>query len=415
MAVFEFKLPDIGEGIVEGEIVKWLVKEGDPVAEDQSLVEVMTDKATVVIPSPRKGRVAKLHGAEGQMAKVHAVLVTLDVSEGAGAAAAPKAEPVVTVAPAEQARAPAPHPNGANKVLATPVTRKIARERGIDLAAVEGSGPNGRVLKADVLKVVEGRNVPAAAAAAPRAAIVHAPVTASEGDQRVPLKGVRRAIARKMVESKFTAPHYTFVEEMDATELKALRARLNQRLAAETPSAKLSYLPFIAKAVIAALRKFPNLNANFDEATQELVVRSKVNLGVAVASDEGLVVPVIKDAGAKSLRELSSEIVMLAEAARTRRARPEDLTGGTFTISSLGEQGGLFATPILNHPEVGILGVHRMRQQPVVREGRIEVRDMMHLSLSFDHRVIDGAIGAAFTYEVIKYLETPDLLMLELR
>ncbi|HEY3451012.1 MAG TPA: dihydrolipoamide acetyltransferase family protein [Myxococcales bacterium] len=411
MAVFEFKLPDIGEGIVEGEIVKWLVKEGDEVAEDQPLVEVMTDKATVVIPSPRKGRVTRLHGAEGQMAKVHSVLVTLELAGDGVAPAA--ARPVASVS-AEIPSAPAllPAAEAAGKVLATPVTRRIARERGINLATVEGSGPNGRVLKADVLKLADGQQ---AAPSAARVAIVHAPVVPGEGDQRIPLKGVRRAIARKMVESKFTAPHYTFVEEMDATELKALRARLNERLGKETPSAKLSFLPFIAKAVVAALRKFPQLNANFDEAAQELVVRAKVNLGIAVASDEGLVVPVVKDAGAKTLRELSTEIAALAEAARTRKVRPEDIAGGTFTITSLGEQGGLFATPILNHPEVAILGVHRMRQRPVVREGRIEVREMMNLSLSFDHRVIDGAVGAKFTYEVIKYLEAPDLLMLDLR
>lgn len=412
MAVFEFKLPDIGEGIVEGEIVKWLVQEGEEVAEDQSLVEVMTDKATVVIPSPRKGRVVRRHGDEGQVAKVHAVLVTLEVAENGVAGAQAPEGPAAVVA--EPVRMAAGASTSGGKVLATPVTRRIARERGVDLAAVEGSGPNGRVLKSDVLKFVDGDK--AAPSVAPvRPSFAHAPVASGEGDRRLPLKGVRRAIARKMVESKFTAPHYTFVEELDATELKALRARLNERLAKETPNAKLSYLPFIAKAVIAALRKFPNLNANFDEAAQELVVRSKVNLGIAVASDEGLVVPVVKDAGAKSLRELSGEIAALAEAARTRKARPEDLTGGTFTITSLGEQGGLFATPILNHPEVAILGVHRMRPRPVVREGRIEVREMMYLSLSFDHRVIDGAVGAAFTYEVIKVLETPDLLMLDLR
>ena len=402
MAAFELKLPDLGEGIVEGEIVRWLVKEGDEVAEDQPLVEVMTDKATVVIPSPRRGRVARLHGGEGQTAKVHGSLVTLEVADEGAQAQAP--------APGPEASPLAAGPQA--KVLATPVTRRIARERGLDLGAVKGSGPNGRVLKADVLGAGDGR---AQASPAPGKAEPAAPEAAG-GDRRVPLRGLRRAIARKMVQSKFTAPHYTFVEELDATALKALRARLIERLAKRPGGgARLSFLPFIAKAAVAALREFPGLNANFDEAAQELVVRSKVNLGIAVASDEGLLVPVIKDAGAKTLRQLSEEMAALAAAARSRRARPEELSGGTFTITSLGEQGGLFATPIINYPEVAILGVHRMRPRPVVREGRIEIREVMYLSLSLDHRVVDGAVGAAFTYAVIGLLETPESLMLELR
>ena len=399
MASYEFKLPDIGEGIVEGEIVKWLVREGDEVAEDQAMVEVMTDKATVVIPSPRRGRVAKLHGREGEIAKVHAPLVTLEI-DAASASASPA--PAKIAEEVKAAPAVAATDAQVGKVLATPVTRRIAREHGIDLAAVEGTGPGGRVLKSDVLRKVEGK-----------AASPSAPVVAAEGDQRIPLRGLRRAIAKKMVESKFTAPHYTFVEEMDATELKAVRARLNERLAKEG-AAKLSYLPFIAKAIVSGFRKHPQLNATFDEAAQELVVRAQVNLGIAVATEEGLVVPVVHDVRAKTVRQLSAEIDSLARAAREKRLRREDLSGGTFTVTSLGEQGGLFATPIINHPEVAILGVHRMRPRPVVREGRIEVRDMMYLSLSFDHRVIDGAIGASFTYEIIRCLEAPELLMLEL-
>ncbi len=404
MSTFEFKLPDIGEGIVEGEIVKWLVKEGDEVAEDQPMVEVMTDKATVVIPSPRKGRVVRLHGVEGAIARVHAALVTLEVG---GAQVAPSAPPQSEAA----VSAPVIAPPAAGKVLATPVTRKIAAEHGIDLSKVGGSGPNGRVLKADVLKVVEAKAVapPAPAASGPAPTVACSP-----GDERIPLRGLRRAIAKKMVQSKFTAPHYTFVEELDATELKALRARLNERLA-KGGGAKLSFLPFIAKALVSALRKFPHLNANFDEAAQELVVRHPVNLGIAVSTEEGLTVPVLKDVQAKTLAQLSEETGTLAAAARERRLRPEDVTGGTFTVTSLGETGGLFATPIINHPEVAILGVHRMRQRPVVREGRIEIREMLNLSLSLDHRVIDGAVGAAFTYELIRLLETPELLLLEMK
>jgi pyruvate dehydrogenase E2 component (dihydrolipoamide acetyltransferase) len=413
MATFEFKLPDIGEGIVEGEIVKWLVQVGDALEEDQPMVEVMTDKATVTISSPRAGRVAVLHGKEGELARVHAPLVTLSVEEDAApsngevraGAGAPELVP-----PASLAREVAPlWSTSASKVLASPVTRRIAREHGVDLKAVQGTGPSGRVLKTDVLRLVAQEPLAAPASALPVARAI-APL---EGDERIPLKGLRRAIARHMVQSKLTAPHYTFVEELDATELKALRARLNERLRAAEETLQLSFLPFIAKALAASLRAHPRVNANFDEVTQELVVRRPVNLGVAVATDEGLIVPVVRDVQHKGLRALAEEIGALAAAARERRVRPEDLSGGTFTVTSLGEAGGLFATPIINHPEVAILGVHRIRPRPVVREGQIVAREMTYLSLSLDHRVIDGAIGAAFLYEVIRYLEAPELLMLE--
>jgi pyruvate dehydrogenase E2 component (dihydrolipoamide acetyltransferase) len=409
MATFEFKLPDIGEGIVEGEIVHWLVQVGDAVKEDQALVEVMTDKATVTISSPRAGRVVALHGKEGEVAKVQATLVTLSVEEEAGAPAPLAGNGQIRAGgpellPAAAARAPAERP--ALRVLASPVTRRIAREHGVDLGAIHGSGPGGRVLKDDVMRLVAG----GAAQEPPKGQPLLPP---REGDERIPLKGVRRAIARHMVASKFTAPHYTFVEEVDATELKALRARLNERLKESGDPLRLSYLPFIAKALVAAFAKHPRLNANFDEAAQELVVRRAVNLGVAVATDEGLIVPVIRGAQQKSLRALAQEIGALAAAARERRVRPEELGGGTFTVTSLGAAGGLFATPIINHPEVAILGVHRIRPQPVVRQGQIAVREMMYLSLSLDHRVIDGAMGAAFLYDVIRILEAPELLMLD--
>jgi pyruvate dehydrogenase E2 component (dihydrolipoamide acetyltransferase) len=411
MATFEFKLPDIGEGIVEGEIVHWLVQVGDAVEEDQALVEVMTDKATVTISSPRAGRVVALHGKEGEVAKVQATLVTLSVEDEAAGAPAPSAGNgeirvgTPDLLPAAAARVPAERP--ALRVLASPVTRRIAREHGVDLGVIHGSGPGGRVLKDDVMRLVAG-------GAAQEPTKGQPPLPQREGDERIPLKGVRRAIARHMVASKFTAPHYTFVEEVDATELKALRARLNDRLKESGDPLRLSYLPFIAKALVAAFAKHPRLNANFDEGAQELVVRRAVNLGIAVATDEGLIVPVIRGAQRKSLRALAQEINALAAAARERRVRPEDLGGGTFTVTSLGAAGGLFATPIINHPEVAILGVHRIRPRPVVHQGQIAVREMMYLSLSLDHRVIDGAMGAAFLYDVIRVLEAPELLMLDL-
>jgi pyruvate dehydrogenase E2 component (dihydrolipoamide acetyltransferase) len=426
MAIFEFKLPDLGEGVMEGELVKWHVKEGDAVKEDQTLAEVMTDKATVTVPSPKAGRVVKTHGKEGDIAKVHQLLVTLEVegavpaqagghgAHGGAAAPAPAAAPsAVAAAPVAAASNGAAAP--ATKVLATPVTRRMAREHGLDLSAITGSGPQGRVTKADVVAALEGggqKNVVAPAAPQQQARPAAPPVATGRADERVPLRGLRKKIAEKMVRSKFTMPHFAFVEEVDATDLVALRARLNKQLAAAGDNTKLNYLPFIIKATIAALKKYPHLNANFDEATQELVVRGEYNIGMAVATPDGLTVAVVKDADRLTLAELAKETARLGAAARERKLKMEELTGGTFTITSLGQSGGLFATPIINHPEVGIMGVHKLKQRPAVKDGQVVVRDMMNLSLSCDHRVIDGSVAADFVYEVIKYLEKPDLLFL---
>ncbi|WP_404362317.1 dihydrolipoamide acetyltransferase family protein [Corallococcus coralloides] len=416
MATFEFKLPDLGEGVAEGELVKWHVKEGDLVKEDQVLCEVMTDKATVTVPSPHAGRVVKTHGREGDMAKVHQLLVTLEMEGGAHASQGAPASHGAPAAPAPspaQAAAPAAPASG-TKVLATPVTRRMAREHGLDLAEISGSGPQGRVTKADVVAALEGGNgAPRKNEVAPQAARPAAPPVASgKGDERIALRGLRKKIAEKMVRSKFTMPHFAFVEEVDATDLVALRTRLNSQLAAAGDGTKLTYLPFIVKATIAAMKKFPHLNANFDEATQELVVRGEYNIGIAVATPDGLTVAVVRNADQLTLGELAKEISRLSVAARDRKLKMEELTGGTFTITSLGQSGGLFATPILNHPEVGILGVHKLKKRPAVKNDQVVVRDMMNLSLSCDHRVIDGDVAASFVYEIIKYLEAPDLLFL---
>jgi pyruvate dehydrogenase E2 component (dihydrolipoamide acetyltransferase) len=437
MTTYEFKLPDIGEGVVEGEIVKWLVKAGETVAEDQPLVEVMTDKATVTIPSPKKGKVIQTHGNEGDIAKVHQTLVTLELQAG-GSSIAPSAEsrpaagavapkPIAARSEAETptvARKAAETPtvvrnaaetNGgpqSGRVLATPVTRRMAREHGLQIDQISGSGPQGRVTKADVM-VAMGQGAGAAPVAARSAR--PAALTASRDDQRIPLKGLRRRVAEKMVRSKFTAPHYTFVEEMDASALVAVRQRLNEAIVGSGRGSKISYLPFICKALVAAMKKFPTLNANFDEATQELIVRGAYNFGIAAATEEGLTVPVVKDVDRLSLQELATEIARLGTAAREKKLKIDELSGGTFTITSLGEKSGLLATPIINHPEVAILGVHRIRKRPVVLNDQIAIREMMYLSLSFDHRNIDGAVGAEFTYALIDLLEHPELLMLELR
>jgi pyruvate dehydrogenase E2 component (dihydrolipoamide acetyltransferase) len=434
---YEFKLPDIGEGVVEGEIVKWLVKEGDVVAEDQPLVEVMTDKATVTIPSPKRGKVLKRFGAEGSIAKVHEPLIALEVEGETPKAAAPApAKPGSAVVPVKPVAAPVaaePRPaakppvsaplaavepraedrNG--KVLATPVTRRIARESGIDLHGVAGSGPQGRVLKRDVLAALEqprARPEAEARSTPPAAPVVAPSVASAAADERLPMRGLRKAIFKKMVQSEQYAVPFTYVDEIDVTELVAFRERINKRL--EKEGLKLTFLPFIVKALIASLRKHPHLNGLMDEEKQELIVKRAFNIGIGMATDAGLTVAVLHDADKRSLKGIAVELERLSKAARENKLSMQELSGGTFTITSLGKDGGMFATPVINHPEVAILGIHRIEARPVVVNREIVIRDRMYMSCSFDHRVIDGHIGAAFVSDVKKYLEDPELLMLEL-
>jgi pyruvate dehydrogenase E2 component (dihydrolipoamide acetyltransferase) len=405
---YEFRLPDIGEGVVEGEVVRWLVKEGDVLHEDQPMVEIMTDKATVEIPAPRAGRVAKRMFTEGQLCPVGKVLITIDV-DGPGAAVeaeAPARAPVPAAA-AEAARPVAGKSNGTRTggVLATPATRKLARDLGVDIHEVVGSGPGGRVTSHDV----RGHG---AAEPAPLVARAPAPAPAA-GDVRVPFRGVRKKIAENLVRSKHTAAHYTYVEEVDCTDLVVLRERANERLASS--GVKLSFLPFIIKATTAALQKFPQLNATLDEAAGEIVQRRSYHIGLATATESGLIVPVVRDADRRSLVDLGREIDRLSAATRAGKATREELTGSTFTITSLGALGGVLATPIINYPEVAILGVHRISKRPAVaREAdKIVIRDLMNLSISVDHRVVDGFDAARFVAEVKATLETPGLLFLE--
>jgi pyruvate dehydrogenase E2 component (dihydrolipoamide acetyltransferase) len=295
------------------------------------------------------------------------------------------------------------------KVLATPVTRRMAREHGLDLAAISGTGPQGRVLKADVQAALDLGRAPEPV----RGKLV--PLPSAAADERVPLRGLRKKIAEKMVRSKFTAPHSTFVEEADVSELVAMRKRLNADLSAAGDALKLSFLPFVCKALVRVLRRYPMLNANFDDAAQELVQRGAFNFGIAAATDEGLTVPVLKDVDRLTVRQLAVEISRLATAAREKKLKMEELSGGTFTITSLGPQGGLLATPIINYPEVAILGLHRIVKRPVVADDdRIVVREMMNVSLSFDHRVIDGLVAAEATGALVEILQRPESLLLEM-
>jgi len=411
VATFEFKLPDLGEGVVEGEIVKWLVKPGDAIEEDQGIVELMTDKATVTVPAPRAGKVVSLHGKEGEIARVHHVLLTMETAAAGGAAAT---APEISPAPAPASAAPmAARAVEGTKVLATPVTRRMAREHGLDLAAISGTGPQGRVLKADVQAALDLGRAPEPVQAPPRAKLV--PLPSAGADQRIALRGLRKKIAEKMVRSKFTAPHSLFVEEVDVTQLVALRKLLNAGLAGSGEGLKVSFLPFVCKALISVFRKYPALNANFDDAAQELVQRGSFNFGIAAATDEGLTVPVVKDVDRLTVRQLAEEISRLGAAAREKKLKMDELSGGTFTITSLGANGGLFALPIINYPEVAILGLHRIRKRPVVADDdQIVVREMMNVSLSFDHRVIDGLVAAEAVGALVRLLEHPESLLLEM-
>ena len=399
--LYEFRLPDIGEGVAEGEVVRWLVKEGDELQEDQPMVEIMTDKATVEISSPRAGRVAKRMYAEGQTCPVGKVLIAIEVADAPGTAAAAPEPARVDVTPSASTGERAPRNNGVNArdagVLATPATRKLARDAGVDIRDVTGSGPAGRVTSDDVRAHAES---PAPA-----------PTSAADGDTRIPFRGVRRKIAEHMVFSKHTAAHFTYVEEIDCTDLVALRERANAKLADQ--GTKLSFLPFIVKATANALVKFPQLNATLDDAAGEIIQRGHRHIGLATATDAGLIVPVVRDADRLSITQLAGEIERLAALTRSGKAAREDLSGSTFTITSLGALGGLLATPIINHPEIAILGVHKIARRPAVRGDSIVIRDLMNLSISVDHRVVDGYDAARFIAEIKATLESPGPLFPE--
>lgn len=407
----EFKLPDIGEGVAEGEIVTWLVKAGDPIKEDQPFVEVMTDKATVQLPSPVAGTVKELRFKEGAVVKVGAVIAVFDAAGASKAAPAPKAEPAKAAASAPAARittAPAAPAPTSDKVLAAPATRRRAREAGIDLAQVRGTGPHGRVTNAD-LEAALGGNGGRAQAPAHRPAPT--PLPTGPREERIPLKGLRRRIAEQMRKSKDTAAHFTYVEECDMTEIVELREAAKEQ--AQTRGAKLTYLPFIIKALIPALREFPYVNSALDDASGEIVLKRYYHIGIAVDTKDGLMVVNVRDADRLSLWELAKEIERLAAAARAGKATREELTGTTFTITSTGNVGGLLATPIINHPEVAILGVHQIKAKPAVHDGHIGVRKIANFSMSFDHRVVDGAMGANFLKRVLDTLEDPKRMLLE--
>ncbi len=405
--VFEFKLPDLGEGVAEGEIVKWLVVEGQDIKEDQPMVEVMTDKATVQIPSPAKGKVRQILAKEGQTVKVGTSLVILDAE---GGAAGPTPPPKPQEAPQVPVEA---RPGGiASRVLATPALRKLARDMGVDIDLVRGTGVGGRVVEEDVRKAASSKGQVSLQAQIEKGKTAVAQVVpASQREERIPIHGIRKRIAEKMIRSATQTAAVTHMEEVDFTELVALREK--SKSIAETKGVKLTFLPFIIKAAVATLKQFPNFNASIDDEKQEIVVKHYYNLGFATDTPNGLIVPVVKEVDRKNLLQIAREIDRLSETARSGKIQLEDLQGGTFTITNIGTLGGIMSTPIINVPEVAILGVHKIQKRPVVRENQIVIRDVANIALTFDHRIVDGADAARFTTVLTKYLENPGVLLLE--
>jgi pyruvate/2-oxoglutarate dehydrogenase complex dihydrolipoamide acyltransferase (E2) component len=367
---YEFKLPDLGEGLTEGEVARWLVSEGQEVAEDDPLVEIQTDKTTVEIPSPAAGTVARILVGEGDVVPVGTVLVVIG---GDGAAVEEDQPPLRADEPVERAAVePAASPAPGTRVRATPLVRRIAQELGVDLGHVPGTGPQGQISEADVR-----------GAAAPQPA---------ERARRIPVRGVRRLIAEHLTTAHREVPAVTVVEECDFTRLDEVRGAR-------------TYLPYVLRATVEGLERYPELNASLER--DEIVLWSRYDLGVAVQTAEGLVVPVLRDADSRSLEELDAEARRLAEAAHAGALKPEQLRGSTFTVTSAGKLGGLFATPLVHHPEVAILGLHRIGERPVVRDGRVVPARVGWLSCTFDHRVVDGARASEFLLGVIESLQQP--------
>jgi len=417
----EFKLPDLGEGLTEGEVVRWLVKEGDAVTLNQPIVEVETAKAVVEIPAPYAGTVVKLHAGEGDTLDVGAPLLSVDTGGGSGAAAAePAAEPeperqATLVGPGERqqvrrrratrpggaATGPAPTGPPQQRPKATPPVRKYAKDHGVDLATITGTGKDGRVTHEDVDRALEP------AAAEPAAAAVQRPPR-DRAEERIPVRGTRRQIAAAMVASAFSIPHVTEFLTVDATALMALRARLRALPAAA--DLKVTPLAVVAKALCAAVRQFPLMNSSWDEDAGEIVVKGYVNLGIATDTPTGLLVPNIKDADTLGILDLARELARLTGLARERKAGPADLTGGTITITNVGGFGVETGTPIINRPECAIVATGLIAPRPWVVDGQLAVRELMTASVSFDHRIADGAYAARFLAHLRDLLEDPALL-----
>ncbi|MGD9253760.1 MAG: dihydrolipoamide acetyltransferase family protein [Holophagae bacterium] len=419
---FVFKFPDVGEGIHEGRVVEWLVAEGDAVAEDQAMLKVETDKAVVELPAPRSGTILKLHVPADADILVGDALVTIgDAGEAVAddpTATQPIEKPnLAAPAPAPAASAgPAPAPAAASKrPIATPKTRALARELGVDLATVAGSGSNGRITDEDVRRTAEGGAAPAVAPAATSApAPVDAVSVTADGEvERVPVSHLRKVIANAMRQSKQHSAHVTHVDEADVTDLVAHYKRAKPAIE-ESTGVRFTLLPFFVKALVATLKDYPIFNASVDEEKQEILYKKYFNIGIAVDTPEGLIVPVIRDADRKDMVELAAEVADKAERARSRQLSLDELKGGSCTITNIGPLGGVFATPIINQPELAIIGLHAIKERPAVVDGEIAIRKQMYLSVSFDHRYVDGAEAARFMSDLVDLISQPMLLLARL-
>ena len=417
MSQFVFKLPDLGEGTVEAEIVDWRVKPGDQVAEDDVICEVMTEKAAVELPSPVSGRVVSTTGQPGDMVPVGSALI---VFETAGSTTVASAAPVRSVsAPAGASVAAVRSSNGAagvaqvagdrGRVATSPAIRRRAHEAGVDLSKVPGSGPNGRIVREDFEAYVEKHAKGAPEKPTPLRA--RAPASSEGATEEIKVIGIRRLIAQRMSEAKRNIPHFAYVEEMDVTDLEALRRHLNSKHAPGTPS--LTYLPFLVLALVRVLKDFPQANAQYDAERGVIIRHRAVHVGVATQTPDGLKVPVVRDAQARSLGDLAAEMRRVSEAARTNKATREELSGSTITVTSLGKLGGIASTPIINAPEVAIIGVNRAVERPVVLHGAITIRRMMNLSSSFDHRFVDGYDAAALIQALKERIEHPATIFID--
>ncbi len=414
MSRYIFKLPDLGEGTVDAEIVSWHVKPGDTITEDDALVEVMTEKATVEVPAPVTGRVVSLTGAPGDKVPVGSELAMFETtapgSQTTQAAAEPTAaDPRATGPKAAEPKTPDAGAVRDGRVLTSPAIRRRAHEAGVDLSEVPGSGPHGRILRSDLEVRIDARSSTAGSAPGARAA-APAEGSAREATEEIKIIGLRRVIAERMSESARTIPHFSYVEEVDVTELERLRAHLNG--ARTGGAAPLTYLPFLILALVRTLAEHPQCNAWYDAGRGVIVRHRAVHVGVATQTPDGLKVPIIRDAGRKSLEELAQEIRRLSEAARANTATRAELSGSTITVTSLGKLGGIASTPIINAPEVAIVGVNRAVERPVVTDGTIAIRRMMNLSSSFDHRFVDGHDAAAMIQSLKSRLEHPATIFL---
>lgn len=428
---YEFTLTDLGEGLHEAEIVRWFVKEGEVIDKDQPVAEVQTDKAVVEISSPVSGKVVSFAGPIGTVIHVGDVLVTIEQSESSNQVTKDSKvfqeslQRMTSEKVSLNSSQPIPQPSSdrrkaKRRIFAAPIVRKLARELGVDIETITGTGPNGRVTEEDVRSAINEVAATSSTVDIPTLTSKQS-VSDSHLDKKepssfveeVPFNGLRKKISEKMVESMHTIPHATGMDEVDMTELTEIRKSLLPYV--EAHGAKLTYLPFVIKAVTKGLKENPYLNSSLDQERGKILLKKYYNIGIATATSDGLVVPVIKDVDQKTILEIAIELHQLIEKVRQRKVSREDLTGGTFTITSTGKKGGWFGTPVINYPEAAILGVHSIKEKPVVKDGQIVIRHMMGMSLSFDHRLIDGHPAGMFMESVINTLENPYILLLEVR